>query len=329
MSVPNTFQTFNWYIDRAMQHLTDAELRVMLFATRHIMGWRDRVNDRKGRISLSTFQKGFTTEKGERFCGCGLSRPIIVDALESLVKFGFLHKIGAADAKGQTWELGEEIDWETLEKRTADRQQSTKRQTAKATAASKQKREKKRTGTLDVPVDKVVRQTYQNQYVERTDTGTLDVHIQTHIQTQEKDSAPQADADTPSLKLVDSKPRNELFDAVAKHVFETDDPGATGGRIAKISNWLSGKYEGRGESKVGKISSPAKPEHVEKFVKAWRKDNPRATPPRDFVKFVEAWRSWASKLAARQAVPPPVPLPPEVEGWGVDTFVRTPAGKAG
>lgn len=91
-----------------------------------------------------------------------------------------------------------------------------------------------------------------------------------------------------------------LFTAVAKHVYGIDgeDVNGAGGRIGKISNWLAGKYAGRGENKIGKISHPASPEHVARFA-AWYKDeHPGVTLPRDFVKFVESWREWATSQRA-------------------------------
>jgi hypothetical protein len=110
-----------------------------------------------------------------------------------------------------------------------------------------------------------------------------------------------------------TRPIDPLFEAVKQHVFQIDDVNAQGGRIAKISNWLAGKYAGNGSERVGKISHPAAPEHVEAFGKWCR--NKGMTPPRDFVKFVEMWRTWASQhTKAAEAVAvvwSPAPAPPE------------------
>lgn len=87
-----------------------------------------------------------------------------------------------------------------------------------------------------------------------------------------------------------------LFTAVAKHIYAIDgeDVNGAGGRIGKISNWLAGKYAGRGENKVGKISHPASPEHVARFAAWYKNEHPGVSTPRDFVKFVESWREWAT-----------------------------------
>lgn len=112
--------------------------------------------------------------------------------------------------------------------------------------------------------------------------------------------------------------RNPLFDAVALHVFEIDAaqmPGEVdqdGGRMGAITAWLSGKSDGlrRGKSKltVGFISKSAEPKHVEQFAREYRQQNPTISLPKDFEKFVEAWRKWASSKSRRPARPA-APLP--------------------
>lgn len=112
-----------------------------------------------------------------------------------------------------------------------------------------------------------------------------------------KDSAPKAGAEsTPK-----PRERDEIFDLVAIHIFGIDDPSADGGRIAKISNWLKGKYAGPRGGKVGYISSPAEPRYVASFALYCKQKG--FTPPLDFVKFVEHWRAWASSLKANGATP--------------------------
>lgn len=131
--VPNTFSTFNFYIDRAAPMLTDTEFRVLMFAVRHIMGWQDKVNKRESVISLSMFQNGFVTAKSVRFSGTGLGRQTIIDALHSLCEFGFLTADGKATSDGQQWKLNEaEIKWTELEKRQAERDEKRRGQTNKA-----------------------------------------------------------------------------------------------------------------------------------------------------------------------------------------------------
>ena len=140
MSVPNTFVTFNEYVDRALAHITDAELRVLLFATRHIMGWQDKVSSRTSCLSLSMFEHGFEytdrkTGDPRRFGGCGLGRPAISRALKSLEQLGFIERAGYLQDKGQMWRLGDDPDWDRLEQRTAERNVVNRKRTANASAA--------------------------------------------------------------------------------------------------------------------------------------------------------------------------------------------------
>lgn len=108
-------------------------------------------------------------------------------------------------------------------------------------------------------------------------------------------SAPKNGAGEAQAKPKKTRAPDAMFDAVAFHVFGIDDPQAEGGRIAKISNWLKGKYEGAGAQKVGKISHPAEVKHIQAFAASCKQKG--LTPPYDFVKFVEQWRKWASAAA--------------------------------
>lgn len=147
---PNTFQTSNLYVDRAMELLTDSELRVLLYATRHIMGWQDKIEKRTGAISLAMFENGYTTKGGQRYGGCGLGRAAIIKAVESLVKFGFMERSGQPTEDGQAYQIPtDKIDWRALENRHAKNTTKAKQQTAKATAVRKQGGTSNDTGTSD------------------------------------------------------------------------------------------------------------------------------------------------------------------------------------
>lgn len=137
MIVPNAFQCPNVFIDQAMPYLTASEFRVLMFATRHIMGWQDKIKKRKGAISLTMFENGFTTAEGKRYQGCGLGKRAIIDALDSLVTFGFLSKENEPTPDGQMWGLHEDgILWKELIARTDATQDKRRRQTEKARAAA-------------------------------------------------------------------------------------------------------------------------------------------------------------------------------------------------
>lgn len=112
--IPNSFQTPNAHVDHAMQFLSGDEYKVLNFAVRHIFGWHDRVTDRKGRISLSTFCDGFTTKSGEHYGGTGLSRQAVVDIVERLNSWGLLIKEGEPTMQGQEYTIGTDPNWELL-----------------------------------------------------------------------------------------------------------------------------------------------------------------------------------------------------------------------
>jgi hypothetical protein len=170
--VPNTFQTPNAFIDQAMPYLTNSELRVLLFATRHIMGWQDKIKKRQGAISLTMFENGFTTADGKRYQGCGLGKHAIITALESLVTFGFLTREGKATEDGQAWELHDTgIKWGELIARTDMNESNRRQQTAKA----RQKMQEKRYGSASV-VEQTggVSDNTMQGVVEQTSTGVVE-----------------------------------------------------------------------------------------------------------------------------------------------------------
>jgi hypothetical protein len=140
----------------------------------------------------------------------------------------------------------------------------------------------------------------------------------TNTSIKEKDSAPVGAGVALQKRKRKADP---LFDAVRQHIFGIDDPNAEGGRIGKISNWLAGKYEGKSGQKVGKIGRPAEPKHVEAFAKYCKARG--ITPPRDFVKFVETWREWATSQRSRPSIAT-IPEDAVPIDHGVNAFVRTP-----
>jgi hypothetical protein len=131
------FFTPNDYVDRAMEHLLPQEYVVLSFAARHILGWRDKINERAAPISLEMFEHGFAytdkeTGQPRRFGGCGLARPTISKCLQALETFGFLERAGYLQDKGQMWRLGQWPKWDLLQKRTAERDEANRKRTTKA-----------------------------------------------------------------------------------------------------------------------------------------------------------------------------------------------------
>lgn len=183
-TLPNTFQCFNLYIDRALQHFTEGETKIMWFAIRHIFGWQDRIASKQADISLSMFEHGYTDENGNHYGGTGLGRAAIITACNNLVEFKFLQKVGDPTEKGQRWEITNgNIQWAKLEARTTEKFAKQKERTAKATTASLNKR----TGTSDVlrivTSDVLASEGGEGGTSHDTMLGTYDVQNQTHLQT--------------------------------------------------------------------------------------------------------------------------------------------------
>lgn len=323
--VPNAFQTPNVYVDRAMQYLEPVEYMILSYAVRHIMGWQDKIHKRQGAISLEMFENGFATQDGKVYAGCGLRRMTIINTLKGLVKYGLLIRLEKTD-NGQKWQLGDDsIDWDGLQKRKSDKDEANRKRTEKATA----RRKAKAGGTSDdtVSSDDTTKVSSDDTLGGTSDdteskplskpstkpisapisagANLLEQYVENHLTVP--DDAPAE----PSLDDKDSiqepaTPRNSLFDAVAQHVYKTDPAlvKTDGGRIGAITAWLAGKSDGmkRGKSAkvvVGYISSPAKPEHVAAFM-GWYEDMYPNISLRDFEKFVEYWRQWATEMNARQ-----------------------------
>lgn len=164
--IPNSYQTPNWIIDELMQWLEPNEWVVLSFMLRHILGWRDKIDDRKNRISLSQFEHGI----GDKFGGCGLTRPQINRTLTALVSFNIISKVGEATKQGQEWLLIEKpsVKWEDLKARRERKVARGHKRVKKAATASAEKRKNDTTSTPSVPVD---------QYGTRTSIGTPSVPV--------------------------------------------------------------------------------------------------------------------------------------------------------
>jgi predicted transcriptional regulator len=99
---PNTFMTPNEYVDRYLQYLTGEEIKVLLYATRRILGFQKR----QDHISLSLFTKGMRSKEGEVLDnGTGLSTATVKKCLASLMSFGLIVRVGKNDPKKNTGDL--------------------------------------------------------------------------------------------------------------------------------------------------------------------------------------------------------------------------------
>lgn len=298
----NTFQTFNVYVDRAMEHLTDAELRVLLYATRHIMGWQDKITSRTACMSLPMFERGFTVTHDDgtqsTYGGCGLSRAVVSKTLNSLEALGFLERAGFEQDKGQRWRLAEQPDWATLEARSAKRDEANKKRTAKATASRKTRGSNVGRTHLDgvVTSDDTSTEEGQNGVVTSDDTMvvTSDVPKQTQDQTHEyKDSATAgavaASDDGKVIPFAVGAKRNPWYDAVSK-VWEYR--GAMNGAMVKM---LQGQSDAPAW-KIGNVAVAMTPDDVLDWAAWYRKtelkNNPDLNMLEDRMKIASSIERW-------------------------------------
>lgn len=153
--------------------------------------------------------------------------------------------------------------------------------------------------------------------------------------------APEGAEVKPSRKEEKPHERNPLFDAVALQVFgiaaDEMTGNADGGRIGAIAAWLAGTSDGvkhgKGKLTVGLISKPAEAKHIEQFAREYKAAHPNINLPKDFEKFVEAWRAWASskRAPARRPVVPVMTEPTEADREALLAEIRAtkPAWKNG
>lgn len=213
----NSFQVFNIYIDRAMELLTDSEFRVLMYATRHITGWQDRIEERQGCLSISMFERGFITKDGNRFAGCGLGRQTIINAIGKLVEYGFLERAGKATAKGQKYTLQTNgIDWNALIVRHAEKLSLSKKRTANATI-SRLVGTSDDTGTLDVTMQGTS---------DVTMLSTLDVtQTKTSSNPPTKTKTPRSNAKAKKTPLTQLQGRLQPYTVLAAALLDLFDAG--------------------------------------------------------------------------------------------------------
>lgn len=107
--IPNSFQTPNQVIDELMFLLTDSEFRVLMFAIRHILGWKKKIGKRRAAMSISLFVNGFKYQDDNgawhEYSGCGVKEGAVRQALASLEEFKVLRSFGGVNHDGREWEL--------------------------------------------------------------------------------------------------------------------------------------------------------------------------------------------------------------------------------
>lgn len=291
--IPNSFQTPNLLIDRVMPLLTDTEFRVLMYTVRHILGWQDTVHHQT-RLSLSAYQEGHRGQPG-----CGLGRQAIIHALDSLVRFGLLLKVGEPTQDGQLWELvvdERQVKWDLLVQRQQARATARQQQTRQATQTRLQKQAERAAhepddaaGTSDVPPVRATNQPRGTLDVPPAGTshepaaGTSDDPIETpdletHLETQ-----PDSGAGAP----VDA-PRDEIFEGVVTRGFglALDDKAGVEAARPKINwivSWLKGnavRRDGRDKGKgLPGCAPPMTPQELSAFYDDYEQKRDRDGAP--------------------------------------------------
>jgi len=135
--IPNSYQKPNFYSDELCYWLTTEEYVVLDFVIRRILGFESNRVSKRDRVSISQICNGIRSKKDGRLLsrGTGLSRPAVINALNSLNKFNIISKIGDPTNDGQEYELNidkESIDIHGLVQRKSESKKSDKKRTTKA-----------------------------------------------------------------------------------------------------------------------------------------------------------------------------------------------------
>jgi hypothetical protein len=217
--IPNTFQTPNAHVDLAMRFLTGEQYKVLNFAVRHVYGWQDRPERYEGRIALSVFFDGFTTESGDRYYGCGLSRNTIVDILGQLVKFGLLTKMGEPTEDGQRWSIGKSPKWDLIAA------EYTKRESVNAARAQKMNEARERKRRAQVSSHDTISSDEQKGV--SCDDTTLHSSDDTHIKPCENQAENHDYASDDAVAHINATSRHtSIADEVAPVPFTGDNTNA-------------------------------------------------------------------------------------------------------
>ena len=102
-TIKNTFPTPNEIADDALPYLREGELKIIMAASRRILGYDNNRQEGKARISLSLFQTL-----------TGLTRSTVTKTLKFLRRCGVLVAHGKPTHKGQLWSIGRNPDIDAL-----------------------------------------------------------------------------------------------------------------------------------------------------------------------------------------------------------------------
>jgi len=296
--IPRTFQTPNAHVDELMHLLSGNEFKLLIFATRHILGWQDKISSRKANISLSMFEKGFTTKDGTHYNGCGLAKGTIISNLAPLAKFNILIPVGKATNAGQKYELTTNPDINGLTERHNESKTSKQKQTAKARKINKNNTggQLNSTSTVEQTTGSTVEQTGGGQ-LNSTESNPLSNTKKQKLQSEDCGTIP-----------FDSKPSQ-------KQMF---------GHILILFNYDVGKLTKTLKSTIGKVAKELREadylledvtgiyNHVDS------KDFSGGFTPSALLKYASEWHSQQpAQLEPKPAPRPPLALPPRsiIEKW--------------
>jgi len=293
-------------IDALPQFKTHGELAVVLYILRHTWGFSEF--DTPKRISLGEFVKGRKRRDGTRLdSGCGMSLASVKRALKAAEEHGFIVSDTNASDPGRIAKSYKLNMAHAQNEPTLVQDEHTPVQNEPP--------------STNTPVQN------EPSYIERN----------LEKDTEEKKLLAPADADAPRAAPLEvdaaiygtpekSKPerkRDELFDAVALHVFGIHDAqelSGEGGRIGAVTSWLKGKppaktAKARG---VNQLKEPATPDEVLRFRQWYVKKNTGANVPKDIGKFAEhflAYRQTTTRREAAAAIEFPAEWYPSLESF--------------
>lgn len=196
--IPNTYQSPNEYVDFFMPLLVPVnanEFVVLIYAVRHILGWKESRETLTATISMSHFMDG--VEGNDYANGCGLTEAAVRRALGPLTHYGILVKEGDPGPRGQRYRLQldkSKIKIAGLMNRLKEKRDANQRRTKEA---MKVRREKK-APTSDVT---------PSESDEKGEVSTSDVGIPPTSDVTPK--VPMSDITPPLMSDVGSPPTSD------------------------------------------------------------------------------------------------------------------------
>ena len=240
---PNSTQVPNIILDKLMYRLPDAEFRVIIYICRRTYGFQ-RESDQ---ISYSQFVDGIVKRDGTRLDGgCGLSRPSVSKALNTLLELKLIIK--EKNARGDIYKINLDVDLREVVK-VLD-QLSSLTGSGKATlpevvkVVNSQKKVSKESQTLSSEEDERV-------FVLKDEIQILDQHKSRHmvIISGYLDYV----YDRVKENITTRKQFNAFIKANVKVASDLANAGYTDQQLAKAFDSVRRKYEGKIDWKLSTV----------------------------------------------------------------------------